>query len=175
MVLEVKTFPDKILRVKSQPVTEIDESIIKLLDDMVQTMHASNGVGLAAPQVGISKRIIVIDTSAGEDESMILRVINPEIFNEEGEQLGEEGCLSVPGEYEHVRRAEKITVKALDLNGKPYTLEAEGFLARVFQHEVDHLDGVLFIDRLPSYKKDTVKKTIKRRILEGDYTVTVTR
>jgi peptide deformylase len=172
MILEIKTFPDKILRVKAEPVEQIDESIPKLLDDMVQTMHSSCGVGLAAPQVGVSKRIIVIDTSAGEDDGMILRVINPEIIASEGEQVGEEGCLSVPGEYEPVRRFDKITVKALSEDGKPYTMEAEGFLARVFQHEIDHLDGVLFIDRLPSFKKDTVKKSIKRRIADGDYIVT---
>ncbi|ADD66835.1 peptide deformylase [Denitrovibrio acetiphilus DSM 12809] len=175
MILEVKTFPDKVLRIKAEPVDSIDESITELLDNMVETMHARSGVGLAAPQVGISKRLIVIDTSAGENEGMLLRVINPEIISAEGEQVGEEGCLSIPGEYEPVRRAEKVTVKAMDENGKPYTMEAEGFLARAFQHEIDHLDGVLFIDRLPSYKKDTLKKTIKRRIADGDYVVTGTK
>jgi peptide deformylase len=172
MILEVKTFPDKVLRIKAEPVVDINEETIKLLNNMVQTMHHQKGVGLAAPQVGVSKRIIVIDTSAGEDEGMILRVINPEIIEASGEQIGEEGCLSVPGEYEPVRRAEKIKVKALSEEGKPYTMEAEGFLARVFQHEIDHLNGVLFIDRLPSFKKETVKKSIKRRIADGDYVVT---
>jgi peptide deformylase len=172
MILEVKTFPDKVLRIKAEPVVDINEDTVKLLDNMVQTMHHQKGVGLAAPQVGVSKRMIVIDTSAGEDEGMILRVINPEIIEASGEQVGEEGCLSVPGEYEPVRRAEKIKVKALSEEGKPYTIEAEGFLARVFQHEIDHLNGVLFIDRLPSFKKETVKKSIKRRIADGDYVVT---
>jgi peptide deformylase len=174
MILEVKTFPDKVLRIKAEPVKNIDESITTLLDNMVHTMHAKKGVGLAAPQVGVSKRLIVIDTSAGENDGMILRIINPEIISTEGEQLAEEGCLSIPGEYEPVRRAEKVTVRAIDENGKPYTMEAEGFLARAFQHEIDHLNGVLFIDRLPSYKKDTMKKTIKRRIADGDYVVTGT-
>lgn len=172
MILEVKTFPDKVLRLKAKPVDAINEPLRQLIEDMVETMHEKKGVGLAAPQVGVSKRIIVIDTSAGEDEEMILRVINPEIISEEGEQLGEEGCLSVPGEYESVRRAEKVTVKAMDLDGEYYTMEAEGFLARVFQHEIDHLNGVLFLDRIPSYKRDTIKKTIKRRIAEGDYILT---
>jgi len=172
MILEVKTFPDKVLRIKAEPVVDINEETRKLLDDMVHTMHQQKGVGLAAPQVGVSKRLIVIDTSAGEDDGMILRVINPEILEASGEQVGEEGCLSVPGEYEPVRRAEKVKVKALSEEGKPYTMEAEGFLARVFQHEIDHLNGVLFIDRLPSFKKDTVKKSIKRRIADGDYVVT---
>lgn len=172
MILEVKTFPDKVLRKKAEPVTTINEPIRRLLDDMVQTMHASRGVGLAAPQVGVSKRIIVIDTSVGEDDGMVLKVINPEIIASEGEQMEEEGCLSIPGEYEPIRRAEKVTVQAMDLDGNTYTLEAEGFLSRIFQHEIDHLNGVLFIDRLPSFKRDTVKKTIKRRIAEGDYIVT---
>ena len=172
MILEVKTFPDKVLRIKAEPVVDINEETRKLLDDMVHTMHQQKGVGLAAPQVGVSKRLIVIDTSAGEDDGMILRVINPEILEASGEQVGEEGCLSVPGEYEPVRRAEKVKVKALSEEGKPYTMGAEGFLARVFQHEIDHLNGVLFIDRLPSFKKDTVKKSIKRRIADGDYVVT---
>jgi peptide deformylase len=138
----------------------------------VETMHTNKGVGLAAPQVGISKRIIVIDPSAGEDRSQILQVVNPEILTLEGEQVGEEGCLSIPGEYENVRRAERVTVQALNDEGETYTIEAEGFLARVFQHEIDHLNGILFIDRLPAYKRDTVKKTIKRRIAEGDYILT---
>jgi len=172
MILEVKTFPDKVLRKVAKPVIEIDNELTTLLDNMVETMHSQKGVGLAAPQVGISKRIIIVDPSGGEDESMIMRVINPEIISEDGEQLGEEGCLSVPGEYESVRRAEKITLKALDENGKEYTMEAEGFLARIFQHEIDHLDGKLFIDRIPSFKRDTLKKSIKRRIADGDYTVT---
>lgn len=172
MILQVKTFPDKVLRIKAEPVTNIDDSLNKLLDDMVDTMHESKGVGLAAPQVGVSKRVIVVDTSVGEDSEMIYKLINPEIISEAGEQLGEEGCLSVPGEYENVRRADQVTLKAMNLDGDTYTIEAEGFLARVFQHEIDHLNGILFIDKLPSYKKDTLKKSIKRRIQEGDYTVT---
>jgi len=172
MILQVKTFPDKVLRIKAEPVTNIDDSLNKLLDDMVDTMHESKGVGLAAPQVGVSKRVIVVDTSVGEDSEMIYKLINPEIISEAREQLGEEGCLSVPGEYENVRRADQVTLKAMNLDGDTYTIEAEGFLARVFQHEIDHLNGILFIDKLPSYKKDTLKKSIKRRIQEGDYTVT---
>lgn len=172
MLLEIKTFPDKVLRVKAEPVETIDDEIKVLMDNMVETMHTNKGVGLAAPQVGVSKRIIVVDPSAGEDKSQIIQVVNPEILTVEGEQVGEEGCLSIPGEYENVRRAEKVTVQALNDKGNTYTIEAEGFLARVFQHEIDHLNGVLFIDRLPSYKRDTVKKTIKRRIAEGDYILT---
>lgn len=172
MLRDIKTFPDKVLRVKAESVEQIDDELKTLLSDMVETMHANRGVGLAAPQVGISKRVIVIDTSAGENPEMVLKVVNPEILSEEGEQLGEEGCLSVPGEYESVRRAEKITVRAMDENGEMYTMDAEGYLARVFQHEIDHLNGVLFLDRLPSYKKDSVKKAIKKRIAVGDYIVT---
>jgi len=172
MIREVKTFPDKVLRIKAEPVEKIDEEITALLDDMAETMYAQKGVGLAAPQVGVSKRVIVLDPTAGEQPDSLMKIINPEILASDGEQLGEEGCLSVPGEYESVRRAEKITLKALTPDGQEFTMEAEGYLARIFQHEIDHLNGVLFIDRLPSYKKDTVKKAIKRRIAEGDYTVT---
>lgn len=172
MILEVKTFPDKVLRKIAKPVTDINDEIITLLNNMVETMHAQNGVGLAAPQVGISKRIIVADPSGGEDESMIMRLINPEITAEYGEQLGEEGCLSVPGEYESVRRAEAVSIEAMDEKGDKFSMKAEGFLARILQHEIDHLDGKLFIDRIPSFKRDTLKKSIKRRISEGDYIVT---
>ncbi|PLX70893.1 MAG: peptide deformylase [Denitrovibrio sp.] len=172
MILDIKTFPDKVLRKKAEPVIEFNDELKLLLDNMMETMRANSGVGLAAPQVAVSKRILVIDTTQAEEEGSLLRVINPEIISEEGEQLGEEGCLSVPGEYEPIRRAEKIILKAQDENGKEFTLEAEAFLARVIQHEIDHLNGVLFIDRLPSYKRDTLKKAIKRRIAEGDYIVT---
>jgi peptide deformylase len=172
MILEVKTFPDNILRQKAEPVEKIDDEIIKLLDDMVETMYDQRGVGLAAPQVGISKRIIVVDTSAGEEECQLMRLINPEIIEGEGEQIAEEGCLSVPGEYEKVRRYEKVVLKAMNEQGEEFTLPAEGFLARAFQHEIDHLEGILFIDKLPSFKRDSVKKSIKRRINAGDYVVT---
>jgi len=172
MILEVKTFPDNILRQKAEPVQEVTPEVIKLLDDMVETMYNQNGVGLAAPQVGVSKRVIVIDTSAGEEDGQLLRIINPEIIESEGEQIAEEGCLSIPGEYDKVRRAEKIKVKAMSEEGKDYVIDAEGFLARAFQHEIDHLNGVLFIDKLPSFKKESMKKSIKRRITAGDYVVT---
>lgn len=107
MILDIKTFPDKVLRKKAVPVTEFNGELSELLDNMIETMHSSIGVGLAAPQVGVSKRILVIDTTQAEEDGQLLRIINPEIVHEEGEELGEEGCLSVPGEYEAVRRAAK--------------------------------------------------------------------
>lgn len=133
--------PDPILREKSVPVRHITPNIHKLLDDMAETMYAANGVGLAAPQVGINKRIVVIDTGDG-----IIELINPEIIAMEGEQIGPEGCLSIPGITGEVKRAQMCKVRALDRHGKPFEMAGEGLLARAFQHEIDHLNGILFID-----------------------------
>lgn len=133
--------PDPILREKSVPVKNITANVHKLLDDMAETMYAANGVGLAAPQVGINKRIVVIDVGDG-----IIELINPEIVAMEGEQIGPEGCLSIPGITGEVKRAQKCKVKALDRYGNPFEMEGEGLLARAFQHEIDHLNGILFID-----------------------------
>jgi peptide deformylase len=133
--------PDPILREVSVPVKNITPNIHKLLDDMAETMYAANGVGLAAPQVGINKRVIVVDVGEG-----IIEMINPEIISMEGEQIGPEGCLSIPGLTGEVKRAMKCKVRALDRHGNEFEMEGEGLLARAFQHEVDHLNGVLFID-----------------------------
>lgn len=132
-----------VLRKKAQPVRVVDSLVSQLMDDMLETMHASAGVGLAAPQVAIGKRIIVVDI--GDDDGPI-KMVNPRIVEREGSVVGLEGCLSVPFVYGEVERAERVVVKGLDERGKPLRVEAEGFLARVFQHEVDHLDGVLFTD-----------------------------
>jgi peptide deformylase len=133
--------PDPILREVSVPVKNITANIHKLLDDMAETMYAANGVGLAAPQVGINKRVIVVDMGDG-----IIEMINPEIISMEGEQIGPEGCLSIPGLTGEVKRAMKCKVRALDRHGNEFEMEGEGLLARAFQHEVDHLNGILFID-----------------------------
>jgi len=135
--------PDEILREKAKPVKAVTPSIQKLLTDMAETMYDAPGVGLAAPQIGISKRVIVIDVG---DEHGLIEMVNPEILESSGEQFGPEGCLSIPGLQGDVRRKNKVKVKGLDRNGNEYTIEAEGFLARAFQHEIDHLNGVLFID-----------------------------
>lgn len=169
MILEVLTFPNDILRKKSAPVAEVTEEIVTLAQDMADTMYSQKGLGLAAPQVGVNIRLVVIDTTAGEEEDGLLYLINPVITASEGEQFGDEGCLSIPGEYEKVRRFNNITVKALNLEGEEYSVDCDGLLARAVQHEIDHLNGVLFIDHIPPYKRDIVKKHIKRRIADGDY------
>ncbi|GIP36733.1 peptide deformylase [Paenibacillus sp. J31TS4] len=135
--------PDPVLRQVCKPVPKITPNIHKLLDDMAQTMYDAQGVGLAAPQVGILKRVIVMDVG---DDNGLIELINPEIVSKEGEQLGPEGCLSIPGLSGDVRRANKVTVKGLNRNGEEITITGEELLARCIQHEVDHLNGVLFTD-----------------------------
>lgn len=132
---------DPLLRETSKQVTEITPRIHKLLDDMADTMYDAEGVGLAAPQISILKRVVVIDVGEG-----LIELINPEIIDESGEQLGPEGCLSVPGLLGNVKRADYVKVKALDRNGKEFIVEGEGLLARALQHEIDHLNGILFTD-----------------------------
>lgn len=137
---------DPLLRKISKPVTEITPRIHKLLDDMADTMYDADGVGLAAPQISILKRIIVIDVGDG-----LLELINPELIEKDGEQVGPEGCLSVPGVLGKVKRAEHVKVKALDRDGKEFTIEGTGLLSRALQHEIDHLNGVLFTDIAEEY------------------------
>ncbi|MBR2627244.1 MAG: peptide deformylase [Peptococcaceae bacterium] len=143
-IYNIVTKEDKLLRKKSQVVPEITPNVIKLLDRMQETMYAANGVGLAAPQVGILKRVIVVDI--GEDGPGVLRLINPEILERSGWQNGPEGCLSCPGMYGDVKRSQYVKVKALNEQGEEIIIEAEDFLARALQHEIDHLEGILFID-----------------------------
>ncbi|WP_022851140.1 peptide deformylase [Limisalsivibrio acetivorans] len=173
MVLQIRTFPDEVLRRENLPVEVVDEEIRTLLDNMAETMYENMGVGLAAPQVGVNKRVIVVDISAGEEPDGLMKLVNPQIvdFGEET-VLGEEGCLSIPGEYEPVTRPDKVTVKALNEDGEELVIEADGFLARALQHEMDHLEGVLFLDRLSMLKRESMKKRIKKRIEAGDYAVT---
>lgn len=136
--------PDPVLREKAKPVPKITPNIHKLLDDMADTMYEAQGVGLAAPQVGILKRVIVMD--CGEEFGGLIELINPEIIKKEGEQFGPEGCLSIPGLQGDVRRAQKCTVRGWDRNGQVIEIEGEDLLARCIQHEVDHLNGILFLD-----------------------------
>ncbi|QKI82442.1 peptide deformylase [Kroppenstedtia eburnea] len=141
-IRKIVLVPDPILKEKARPVTKFNERLHKLLDDMADTMYDAPGVGLAAPQVGISKRVIVVDDGNG-----LIEAVNPELFDKEGEQLAPpEGCLSIPGLLGEVRRAEKVRLKARDRQGQFFELEAEGYLARILQHEVDHLNGILFTD-----------------------------
>ena len=144
--LPIRTFGDPVLRDRARPVESFDDALARLAENMIVTMHEAPGVGLAAPQVGRPIRLIVFDV--GEEENGARAFVNPVLKNEWGEQIDEEGCLSLPGLYYPVRRAQKVWAEGFDLKGHEVTIEAEDLLARVLQHEVDHLDGVLFIDRL---------------------------
>jgi peptide deformylase len=158
-VLTVRLYGDPVLRQKAAPVSAVTPEIERVLEDMVETMGAEGGIGLAATQVGIGLRMLVVDEGRGASRPCYL---NPVIVEQGGEQEGEEGCLSLPGIYADVRRAEWVVVSALDATGAPRTRRATGLLARVFQHEIDHLDGVLFIDRLDKVTRDRIKRQIRR-------------
>ncbi|HSE83182.1 MAG TPA: peptide deformylase [Thermodesulfobacteriota bacterium] len=162
-VLKILVYPNPILRKKSVPVEKIDKEIEKLLDDMVETMYDAPGVGLAAPQVGVNLRVIVVDVSARDENSPgLIELINPEIISSEGERWGEEGCLSIPGFVSDVKRKAKVRVRGLNRKGETVEIEAEELLARAFQHEIDHIDGILFIDRLSRLKRELLKKKIEK-------------
>ena len=162
-VLPIRIYPDKVLRQKASPVDAVTPDIQRLVDDMAETMYAAPGVGLAANQVGVLLRIFVIDT-ANEDDPSDLRVfVNPTILERSGEVVWKEGCLSFPGVSENVERAEKVVVKALDRNGEPFTLQAEGLLAIAIQHENEHLDGELMIDHLGPVRKRLVQRKLQKR------------
>lgn len=148
-VYNVITVPDEVLRQKAKPVTKINAGVLRLLDNMKDTMYAFDGVGLAAPQIGVSKRIVVIDTG---DE--YFELINPEIISSEGQQTGREGCLSVPGVSGIVERYQKVTVKALNRDGEEITITGSDLLARALQHEIDHLDGIIFTDKAENLESE---------------------
>ncbi len=154
--LEILHFPDPRLRKKAIPVDEVNEQVRQTVKDMFETMYEAPGIGLAATQVNIQQQIIVMDVS--DDKSVPLCLINPQIITKDGEEEMQEGCLSVPGIFENVQRAENITVRALDQQGLEFTLEADGLLAVCIQHEIDHLDGKLFVDYLSPLKKQRIKK-----------------
>jgi peptide deformylase len=158
-----------VLHVPSRPVENIDGSIRGLVDDMIQTMHAAPGIGLAAPQIDVPLRVIVIDLSVGEDEGQLITLVNPEFVEREGEQRHDEGCLSVPGYGGSPVRPARVTVKGLDLEGKERVYTATDLLARAFCHEIDHIDGLLFVDRLSPLKRDLLKRKLKKRAKNGDW------
>jgi len=160
-LLTILEYPDPRLRTKAAPVTRVDADIRRLIDDMFETMYAAPGVGLAASQVNVHKRIIVVDVSQKRDTPYAF--INPTIDVLEGEQESEEGCLSVPGFYELVKRAQKIRVRALDRNGEPFELETEGMLAVCIQHECDHLEGKLFVDYISGLKRQRIRKKLQKQ------------
>jgi peptide deformylase len=158
--LEVLRFPDERLRTVAEPVAEVNDEIRQIVNDMLETMYDENGIGLAATQVDIHKRIVVIDVSEEGNEPLVL--INPEIIAKDGSTISEEGCLSVPQSYAKVDRAEQVTVKALNENGEEYTYEADGLLAICTQHELDHLMGKLFIDYLSPLKRQRIRKKLEK-------------
>jgi len=159
-ILNILHFPDPRLRNKALPVKTVDDEIRQLAHDMLETMYQAPGIGLAATQVDILKRVIVIDISDDNSEPLIL--VNPELMETEGEREFQEGCLSVPEAYEMVTRADTIKFKALDLDGKPFERTAEGLLATCIQHEIDHLDGKLFVDYLSNLKRDRIRKKLEK-------------
>ena len=159
--LPILEYPDPRLRIRAEPVTKVDEEVRTLVADMLETMYEAPGIGLAATQVNVHKRILVIDISEDRDEPLCL--INPEILESEGEVSYEEGCLSVPGVFEAVDRAERIKVKALDENGESLEMDVDGLLAICIQHEMDHLEGKLFVDYLSALKRDRLKKKLVKK------------
>lgn len=161
-VREILVYPDPRLREKAEPVAEVDDSIRALVEDMAETMYAAPGVGLAANQIGVLLRVFVIDVADEEEPSNLMVFINPEILDATGTQTYQEGCLSFPGGSEEIKRAEHVRVRALDVNGKPFELEAEGLLAVAIQHENDHLNGVLMIDKLGPLKRRRLGQKIKK-------------
>jgi peptide deformylase len=159
-ILDILRFPDPRLRNQAKPVVEVTESVQKLIDDMFETMYDAPGIGLAATQVNVAKRVIVLDIS--EEHDVPLALVNPEILEKEGEEQMDEGCLSVPGVYEPVTRAEHIRVRALDRDGNVFEQEVDGLLAVCIQHEIDHLDGKLFVDYLSNLKRQRIRKKLEK-------------
>ncbi|MFB1489568.1 MULTISPECIES: peptide deformylase [unclassified Thiocapsa] len=158
--LDILTFPDPRLRRKAIPVARVDAAIVRLVDDMLETMYAAPGIGLAAIQVNVPRRVVVIDISENHDTPLCL--INPEILSREGEEQMDEGCLSVPGFFETVKRAERVRVRALNREGEPFTLDADGLLAVCIQHEIDHLDGKLFVDHISMLKRQRIRRKLEK-------------
>ncbi len=172
MVYRIVKYPDPILEQKCEEVTEAEfgtAELEQLVADMFETMYASKGVGLAAPQIGVPQQITVIDTSGGEGEPQHIVLINPEIISREGKQVGEEGCLSIPGFRYDVSRAKKAVVRARNAQGDAIEVTGEDLLARAMQHEIDHLNGILFLSHISPLKRDMVKRRIKKLIKEGEW------
>ncbi|HEY5733188.1 MAG TPA: peptide deformylase [Gammaproteobacteria bacterium] len=164
-ILDILHFPDERLRRMAKPVASVDARVRQLIDDMLETMYDAPGIGLAAVQVNVAERVIVVDVS--DDRSQPLALVNPEITSLEGVEEMDEGCLSVPGVFEKVQRADAITVKALGRDGEPLEMRAEGLLAVCIQHEIDHLDGKLFIDYLSELKRQRIRKKLSKQQTSG--------
>jgi peptide deformylase len=169
MIYPIVKFGEPVLETPAATVTTFDDELQKLLDDMFESMYAAHGVGLAAPQIGISKRIAVVDVTFKEDPNARLVLINPEITHKEGKQRGQEGCLSIPEFREEVTRAKIVTVRAQDANGKWCEHTGEDLLARAFLHETDHLNGKLYISHVSALKRDLIKRKIKKLVKAGEW------
>jgi len=161
-LLDILTYPNSILLKKAEPVETIDDSIRELLDNMAETMYNAPGVGLAAPQVGVSLRAIVADASPRVEGERLIKFVNPVVTFTEGSVVCEEGCLSVPGFSENVTRPEKVVVEGYNEHGKPIKIETDTFLATVLQHEIDHLNGILFIDHVGRLKRDMIRRKLRK-------------
>jgi len=169
MIREIIKYPDPILQKPTEPVTEFNAELQSLVDDMFESMYAAQGIGLAAPQIGISKRLTVIDLSFKKNPEEKIVLINPKIIHKEGKQNEEEGCLSLPEIREKVSRATKVRVQAQDVHGNPFEMDGEELLARAFQHEIDHLDGILFIFRVSALKRDLLMRKIRKMQKNGEW------
>jgi peptide deformylase len=169
MIREIVKYPDPVLERPTEPVTEFNDELRQFVDDMFESMYAAKGIGLAAPQVGVSKRLTVIDLSFKERPEDRIVLINPEIVLREGKQYEEEGCLSLPEIREKVSRAAKVKVRAQDLDGNWFELEGTELLARAFQHEIDHLDGILFFRRVSALKRDLILRRIRKMQKAGEW------
>lgn len=161
-LLEIKKYPERILMQKTSTIENIDSSIQQLIENMFETMYAAKGIGLAANQIGILKRLCVVDTRQGEEKGSLIILINPVIIEKEGSVEASEGCLSIPGYSTSIKRAEKVYLKGLSKDGKEIEIEGTGILARVLQHEIDHLDGLLLIDRMSPIKREFFKRRYKK-------------
>jgi peptide deformylase len=169
MIYPIVKFGDPVLEKQGATVSEFDDELKKLVDDMFESMYAAHGVGLAAPQIGISKRVAVIDVTFKEDPKAKLVLVNPEIIHKEGRQRGTEGCLSIPDFREEVTRAKTVTVRAQDLKGKFFEHTGEDLLARALLHETDHLNGRLYISHISALKRDLIKRRIKKLVKAGEW------
>ena len=169
MIRPVLRYGESVLHSPAKPVGEITQEIQQLIDDMIQTMYAAPGIGLAATQVGVGLRIFVCDISAGRNPADLMVFINPEFVERDGMQLEEEGCLSLPGFNATVARPSRAVVKGLNRNGDPQTVEGSGLQARCFQHEIDHLDGTVFVDRLRGLQKDLILRKVRKLLRAGKW------
>ena len=165
-ILQILEYPDPRLRTRAEPVEQVDDDIRRLAADMLETMYAAPGIGLAATQVNVHKRVLVVDVSQDQDEPLVF--INPQILEKDGIETMEEGCLSVPGVYETVERADRIRVRALDTTGEAFEMEADGLTAICIQHEIDHLDGKLFVDYLSDLKRQRIRKKLEKARRQQD-------